>query len=133
MKKSLIIAALLAPFFVSCAQYDDAEDVEQNVEQYDPMEVELLQRCADAAYHTHMFLTDMELCGECCCWEYVSAPLREKYESGSPLTVPELRAVMAGLESAPSFIDTLAEYDEFVDLDCFYRYGAEWFSEDYGL
>ncbi len=35
--------------------------------------------------------------------------------------------IITGIESSPSYLDTLDEYDAFVDLYYYKKYGKEWF------
>lgn len=130
MKKLFVTVAAVLTLFASCTpEYDESLKCERE----DVYLAQFLKRCCDAAYNTHSWMAEDGCCDYYdCCWEYVMPTLRAKYESGATLTVEEMEAIIASLEHSPSFIDTLAEYGEFVDLDYYREYGIEWFSPDYG-
>ena len=129
MKKIIVTVAAVLSLFSSCTpQYDENSYCVRE----DAQLACLLKRCCKAAYDVHSWMSEDGMCIEYeCCWEYVPTTLRAKYESGATLSVYEMEAVIASLEDSPSFIDTLAEFDEFIDLD-YYRNGIEWFSPTYG-
>lgn len=129
MKKYFIPVALFMMSLTSCS-----EDYLQEQETTENSEIRpFLENCLQAAYLTHEWMSEEGSCEEYeCCWEYVPAVLRAKYEDGATLTIDEMESVISYLETSPSFIDTLAEYDEFVDLDYYREYGIEWFDPNYG-
>lgn len=131
MKKIFVSVALVMMVFTSCTEKYD----EFPTGKYDNPELRsFLEPCCKVAYELHKWMAEGEnMCQEYdCCWEYVSTALRAKYESGATLTIEEMEAILADLEKSPSFIDTLAEFDEFIDLDYYREYGIEWFSPNYG-
>lgn len=132
MRKLFIsVAVILSTAFVSCddAKYDkDFMTVEMSEENAD--ERYFLERCVRTAFLVHDWMSEEEnLCSYYdCCWEYVPKTLRDKYENNLPLSVNELNEIISWLETSPSFMDTLAEYDEFIDLDYFREFGIGWFN-----
>lgn len=125
MKKIIVTVAAALSLLSSCTpKYDESlycvgEDMQL---------ASFLKRCCNTAYEVHEWMAEDGMCAEYeCCWEYVPATLRAKYESGATLSVYEMVTVIASLENSPSFMDTLAEFDEFIDLDYYLEYGIEWF------
>ncbi len=119
MKKFFCLLALL-PLFSCSNDFEEAEDT--GIRPF-------LTRCIAAAYSVHNWMQEEGMCDEYeCCWEFVPEALRQKYESGATLSVAEMESVITGLEHSPSFIDTLAEFDEFVELDYYREYGLDWFT-----
>lgn len=123
MKKYFVLVASV--LMMSCAS-DYEEFI--NEPQEDTELAYYLDRAIYVAYDTHLWMSYEEMCEEYdCCWEYVDEFLRTKYENGDKLTIEEKQAIIKGIMSSPSFLDTLDEGDEFYNLHCYMKYGHEYF------
>ena len=117
MKNLIYLISLIALF--SCS--NDYEEITVN-DEYSEYSC-LLDNAIDIAYKTHLWMSEEDMCSEYeCCWEYVSQQLRIKYENGETLTIKEKEEIIKGIESSPSYLDTLDETDQFYELYYYNHY-----------
>lgn len=125
--KNLIIC-LISLIAISCSK-----DYEEYIPEPEPQDFDLHHYLDDAikvAYDTHLWMSEEGECQELkCCWCYVPKYLQDKYEHGDNLTIEEKELIIAGIESSPSFLDTIGEGDEFYHLWCYQEYGPSYFEE----
>ena len=125
-----IIFLITIFLFFSCSK-DYEEYIQEYIPEVESQDVDLnyyLDKALEAAYSTHQWMSEEGCCIENdCCWEYVDTILRAKYESGERLSTEEKEEIIKGIESSPSYLDTLDEYDEFYSLYCYKHFGPEYF------
>ncbi len=131
MKKVIFILSMVA--LASCTNmYEDWEG------EFQTEDVEIkpfLMDCCKIAYETHKWLSEEQLCHteeQLCAWEFVPDVIRSKYEGGGVLSVEEMETAISYMETCPSFWDTIAESDAFVNLDLYRQYGMKYFEGESG-